>query len=167
MEDNQQQTPNQPEQAGSHAPTSVGQAFRERKQKNEIGEAVEIGGNTFMVARPSLASLTKAGIIPKELATEATNVQTKISKDKDLSSAEIEKYQKYQEELVMASVRVPKLHRGESDYDNNVINITELTDEELNELHIFIQGGGKALRSFRLQRERQIAGLGSDKVSES
>jgi hypothetical protein len=139
--------------------------FRQRTEKDRQGEPVQIGEVTFLVGRPSLASLTDKKIIPSELAAAATNVQQKMSKGLPISPKEYEGYSRFEQLMVMNSVRSPKIVERDADYDSGQISISDLSDTETTELMMFIQGGLEALRSFRVQRQRAIARLGSDTVS--
>ena len=141
--------------------------FRSRNEKDKQGEPVVIGEATFLVGRPSLASLTKQRIIPTELAASAANVQTKVQKGNPINAKEIEIYQKYQQIMIMTAVRSPRIVDNDNpNYDNNEIGINDISDNEMTELMTYIQGGAEALRTFRAQRQRQIAGLGGESLSD-
>ena len=141
--------------------------FRNRNVKDKQGEPVTIGDATFLVGRPSLSSLTKQRIIPTELAAAAANVQTKVSKGSPVQGKELESYQKYERLMLMSAVRSPRIVEQNPNYEDNEICIDDLSDNETTDLMTYIQGGAEALRTFRAQRQRQIAGLSSESLSDN
>ncbi len=151
-----------PKKVGAVEKTTSASYFRKRKDKEAIGEPITVGEVTFMVGRPSLSNLTKQGLIPSELAASAVNIQNKVSGKSNLSGKDLENYQKYERLMVINSVRSPNIvDDRDADYDNNEIHIDDLSDEEISELTMYIQGGMTALRTFRAGRQRQIAGFSS------
>ncbi len=143
-----------------------GSYFKNRNEKDRSGTPVTIGDITFLVGRPSLASLTKQGIVPSELAAKATNVQQKMAKNRPVTGKELEDYSQYERLMVKASLRSPQIVDENPNYEAGQILFEDLSDMESTELMMFIQGGDEALRQFRVQRQRQIARLGSETLSD-
>jgi len=145
------------------APTSASY-FKQRNELDKTGTKITIGEITFLVGRPSLASLTKQGIVPSELAAKATNVQQKMASDKPLTTQEIESYNQYERIIVKSALRSPRIVDENPNYEANEIVFEDLSDLESTELMMYIQGGSEALNSFRVQRQRQITRLSSESL---
>jgi len=172
MDAEQQQDVN-PAGLGRHAPTAGeaqptnGSYFKRRNEQDKTGKPITIGDITFLVGRPSLASLTKQGIIPSELAAKATNIQQKAGKGRPLTTKEVEDLNQYQKVVLKSSLRSPQIVDENPNYESNQIAYEDLTDSEATELMMYVQGGDEALRMFRVERQRAFARFGSESLSDN
>jgi len=150
-------TPSVPDvQAQATAPTSAA-SFRDRAKKRSEGELVTlVSGNTLRISRPSVNNLVKTGQLPSELANAAIKMQ---SGGGNVSDHDMKKYVEYNERIVKLSVISPKIV-DQPDYDNDQISIEDLSDDERNEILMFVNGGLEALAKFR--GERPSVPTGSD-----
>ena len=146
-------------------PVSNGSFFRQRKQDDKIGAEVKIGDITILIGRPSLQSMIKNKIIPSDIAASATNTRQKMENKRPVTGKELDQYQQYEALILMNSVRSPKIVEREANYENNEVLLDDFSDQEKLEIMMYIQGGAEALRSFRIERQRQVAGLGVPEIS--
>lgn len=138
-------TPVTPPQA---TPTSAAQ-FRSASKKRTEGELIELSsGNSLVIARPSINNLVKTGQLPSELANAAIKVQ---SAGGGINDQDMKKYVEYNERIVKLSVKSPAIVDNPRDGENE-ISIEDLSDDERNEILLYVNGGLDALSKFRSQR---------------
>ena len=139
----------------STAPTGASQ-FRDDAKKRNEGELITLqSGHVLRVGRPSVNNLVKTGQLPSELANAAIKMQSGGS----INDHDMKKYVEYNERIVKLSVVSPKIV-DTPNYDNDEISIEDLSDDERNEILLFVNGGLEALAKFR--GERPSVPTGSD-----
>jgi hypothetical protein len=137
------------------APTSAA-SFRDKAKKRSEGELVTlVSGNTLRIGRPSVNNLVKTGQLPSELANAAIKMQS----GGNISDHDMKKYVEYNERIVKLSVVSPKIV-DQPNYEADEISIEDLSDDERNEILMFVNGGLEALAKFR--GERPSVPVGSD-----
>lgn len=138
-------------------------ALKERAIKQEHGDVVElVTGNVFRLRRPNLGSLVSNGAVPSNLAQSAINVERDNGSEKDLKN-----YLELQRLVTKLALVEPRISESEHpNYDAGEIALSDLTDEEIQEIYMYVQGGDDILRRFREERQRALAGFDMPQVSE-
>jgi hypothetical protein len=135
-------TPPQPKKVSSAAD------FKKAREEREAGELVELdGGFTARLKRPSLNNLVKTGQLPLELA----NAAIKVESGGNVKDADVQKFTEYQERIARLSLMEPRVaaQGSEPNYDDNEIALDDLSDAQLTEIVIYVNGGLEALAQFR------------------
>lgn len=137
-----------PVQPTQKQPTSAADFRRAAKERTD-GTVVELSsGNSLVIARPSVNNLVKTGQLPSELANAAIKVQ---SGGGVINDHDMKKYVEYNERIVKLSVKSPAIVDNPREGENE-ISIDDLSDDERNEILLYVNGGLEALSKFRSER---------------
>jgi hypothetical protein len=135
-------------------------AFRERSQKRQEGEVLELSsGMVVKVRRPNENKLIQEGHVPSQLAMSAINIQLGKAGPADLKN-----FAALQQVYTRLTVVHPVVVAGEPTGDNE-ISIDDFESDELNEIYLYATGGMDGLRSFREGRQSLSAGPDSESLS--
>jgi hypothetical protein len=121
-------------------------AFRKRSQEMEKGELLLlVSGNTVRVRRPSITAMVKSGQVPANVAGAAL----KFDSGKPMSDRDVTRLFELKQIVTTHALMAPKIVEGTPDYDNNEISIDDLTEDEINDVYMYVQVGLEKLYSFR------------------
>lgn len=158
QQDNEVHTPPAPQEDA--APTSRAARFRDRTQKAKEGEELLLtSGETVTVRRPSITNMVKAGIVPSNVAGAAL----KFDQGKQMSDRDIQRLFELKQIVVTNALVSPKI-ATEPNYDADEIAFDDLTEDEINDVYMYVQVGLEELTRFREKRQRDAARSDSDQV---
>ena len=133
--------------------------FRSRRQEREQGELVELeSGITVRLHQPQVSKMIADGVIPGFLINASLNVQMGQATDKDL-----ENNTKLKRTMVKHTVMEPQVVDNEP--GDNQITLDDLTDQEIDEIYYYANGGMENLRKFRSGRQGGSPRPNSEEVS--
>lgn len=169
MDGQHQENQNVQEPVDNQRPELQDAAFyKERREKQEDGELVKIGDVYMKIGRPSLTAMTEKGILPADLVARVAGVSEKAGKGRALTSKDIEDSREFDKVVVTTAVKAPVIKDAPPDevnYDNGEISIEDLSDDEVQEIVLYVRGGEKMLNSFRIKQQSLLVGLGMQEVS--
>lgn len=167
-------TMNQPEPAQQPAPetehrneqfkdngASRASRFRDRSQRNIEGELLTLtSGEKFRVRRPSITNMVKTGQVPANVAGAAL----KFDSGKPMSDRDVTRLFELKEIVTTHSLLSPKIVENPN-YEEDEIALSDLTEDEINDVYTYVQVGLEELTRFREKRQRDAAGPDSETVS--
>ena len=131
-------------------------AFRERSQRQQEGEILELSsGMVVKVRRPNDTKLIQEGHIPAQLAMSSINIQQQKATPQDLKN-----FAALQRLYARLTVVDPVVVEGEPQGDNE-ISIDDFDSGELSEIYLYATGGMDGLKQFRQGRQSLLAGSDS------
>lgn len=134
--------------------------FRDRATKREEGELLTLSsGETVKVRRPSITNMVKAQIVPANVAGAAL----KFDSGKPMSDRDVQRLFELKEIVTRAALLSPKIVK-EPNYDHDEISFDDLTEDEINDVYMYVQVGLEELTKFREKRQRDASGPDSDTV---
>ena len=157
---NQDQPQTAPEPQTSAAGTNVASQFRDRAAREQKGETLELtSGITVTVRRPSITNMVRSGVIPGQLAGAAL----KYDKNQPMSERDVQRLFEMKQIVVKHALVTPRVVE-DPNYDNNEIAFTDLNEDEINDIYMYVQVGLVELTKFRTQRSGDAAGSDSSEV---
>lgn len=135
--------------------------FRDRAKTAAEGEYLSLSsGESVKVRRPSITNMVKAGIVPANVAGAAL----KFDSGKPMTDRDVQRLFELKQIVVTNALVSPKVVAGEPNYDNDEIAFDNLTEDEINDIYMYVQVGLVELTKFREKRQRDAAGSNSEQV---
>lgn len=127
--------------------------FRDRATKRQEGELLTLSsGETVKVRRPSITNMVKSGQVPANVAGAAL----KFDSGKPMSDRDVQRLFELKEIVTRAALLSPRVTK-EPNYDNDEIAFDDLTEDEINDVYMYVQVGLEELSKFREKRQRDAA----------
>ena len=143
------------------AVTSVGEIKDRAKKTIHEGTVVELpSGICVKLARPSLGTMIKEGIIPANLVQTALR---QISGTSAISISQVKDSIKVTEFIVIQAIKEPKVVL--KDPADGQLEISDFTDEDRGFIFNYVQTGAMDLEPFRSEQSSRTSGSNLQKVS--
>lgn len=129
-----------------------------RKAYNTVQKMEMPSGIYFEIRRPDIVRLIKNGIIPADAAVDLSNLMEQAASTRKnggefkMTGEQFKKYCDILDEVAIASIVSPQVKKGmvtEAEYDDNIISVDDIDQEDKEFIFAYANAGVTDLKPFR------------------